>query len=270
MEDANQSSGDTDAPLTSHPQQVPGDGVLLTATAGNDLPEQAATASWDTICSRSKDVLIEGLTRNSSNIEGCSKAAESIALPFPGLGSFGRSLGPFSTSNGSLASFSGASDHVPVRWDSANSTEFHKSTSSNIWSIPADSAKAATLPADLPWQYQHSNCTNTSADGRGSFRILSGSNDRSSSDKYYVQDLPPLSVPPGLQGVSFLQHPAPGTPAVVPPLRARITAASPDPTPSASYSSLSGGLSSASTTSPLGLLPLSTMGSLARYLCPPT
>lgn len=268
MTDTEQNSKDGDS-ATSKPHRVPGAEESSAANADDEFTRQSA--SWDTVCSRNSGLFLDGSSRSNGVIESGTQVVESIALPFVGLGSFGGSHERFSASNGSLGSFSGANDAIPVRWDSANSTDFHKSTSNTIWSTQVDGSHVAGSPgkSSYAWHYpqpQHSNGNGLCTDGDSSFRSVSGSGDRSSSDNNQNYDMSPLSMPQGLPSVNFLQHSAPGTPAVVPPPRTRGTTASPGPTPPISYGSLGSGLSSPSVTAPLRMLPLGVTGSFARCM----
>lgn len=218
-------------------------------------------------------------TGSTSGLGGGASAAP--ALPPSSVGSFGASV-----SHGLFGgNFAGLGSAPPVRWDSANSTDFHKSHT--IWSTAAP-GQLGSSDASGAFQHQQQqqhqqqglrgvspgvsshgmNATNSAfSAGKGSSQYaFAGSMDGGPG-----QELPPLALPNGLQTASFLQQAQPAMPSVSAPQRLQQSTAnggSAVATPGTSLGSgAAGGLSGAASSmmaSPLGLYPLGTAGQLHR------
>lgn len=244
-----------------------------------------------------KDETTSGNETISSDVAGSNGgvASHGSALPATSTGSYG-----VSASHGLFGSdFLGLSSPPPVRWDSANSTDFQKSTAHTIWSTApgqlagsrqqnAGDANGSLHPHQQQQQLQsflrlsssaschgfpacdnpgtgsgHGGCSNMGGGGSAAFSPQHAF--AAGLDSGHSQELPPLSLPQGLQAASFLQRPQLQTTAQQRPQQS-LHGGSVAPTPGNSFGSGAGALSAAgsSAASPLGLLPLGASGPLHR------
>ena len=247
------------------------------------------------------DETTSGNERDLSDVAAGSNggvASHMSALPATSTGNYGVSAG-----HGLFGSnFLGLSSAPPVRWDSANSTDFHKFTAHTMWSSApgqlagssqqnAGNANGSLHPHQQQQQQQQQSflrlsssaschgfpaCDNpgTGSGHGGCSGICSGGSSAALSsphafaaglDSGQSQELPPLSLPQGLQAASFLQQPQLKTAALQQPQQS-LHGGSVAATPGNSFGSGAGALSAAgsSAASPLGLFPLCASGPLHR------